>query len=77
MAERRFGSVGSTAGTLSSKVSLAFHRQRGIQIRSGQSWTDGTCVYRQLDSAILVMKAAADGRRYDAAHVLRAMDESW
>jgi hypothetical protein len=28
------------------------------------------CVYRKLDSAIVVMKAAEDGRRYDAARVL-------
>src|SRR5947209_3107864 len=27
-------------------------------------------VYRKSDSAIMVMKAAEDGRRYDAAHVL-------
>jgi hypothetical protein len=35
------------------------------------------CLYRKLDSAIMVMKSAEDGRRYDAAHVLdRAMDRS-
>jgi hypothetical protein len=34
-------------------------------------------VYWKLDSAIVVMKAAEDGRRYDAAHVLDgAMDRS-
>jgi hypothetical protein len=33
--------------------------------------------YRKSDSAIMVMKSAEDGRRYDAAHVLdRAMDRS-
>ena len=32
---------------------------------------------RKSDSAIMVMKAAQDGRRYDAAHVLdRAIDRS-
>ena len=36
-----------------------------------------SCVYRKLDSAILVMKSAEDGRRCDAADVLdRAMDRS-
>ena len=35
------------------------------------------CVYRKLDSAIVVMKAAEEGRRYDAACVLDdAMDRS-
>ncbi len=35
------------------------------------------CLYRKSDSAIMVMKSAADGRRYDAAHVLDgAMDRS-
>src|SRR5437867_2106124 len=35
------------------------------------------CLYRKSDSAIMVMKAAEDGRRYDAAHVLdRAIDRS-
>jgi hypothetical protein len=34
-----------------------------------------TCLYRKSDSAIIVMKSAEDGRRYDAAHVLdRALD---
>jgi len=28
-----------------------------------------TCLYRKLDSAIMVMKSAEDGRRYDAASV--------
>ena len=28
------------------------------------------CLYRKSDSAIMVMKSAEDGRRYDAAHVL-------
>ncbi len=33
------------------------------------------CLYRKSDSAIIVMKSAEDGRRYDAAHVLDgAMD---
>src|SRR5947209_17419779 len=33
------------------------------------------CLYRKSDSAIMVMKSAEDGRRYDAAHVLDgAMD---
>jgi hypothetical protein len=31
---------------------------------------DGRCLYRKLDSAIMVMKAAENGRRYDAAPVL-------
>src|SRR5881398_2068846 len=35
------------------------------------------CLYRKSDSAIMVMKAAEDGRRYDAAHVLDgAIDRS-
>src|SRR5439155_27176267 len=35
------------------------------------------CLYRKSDSAILVMKSAEDGRRYDAARVLDgAMDRS-
>src|SRR2546423_6587613 len=35
------------------------------------------CLYRKSDSAIIVMKSAEDGRRYDAAHVLDgAMDRS-
>src|SRR6266567_9020300 len=35
------------------------------------------CLYRKSDSAIMVMKAAEDGRKYDAAHVLDgAMDRS-
>src|SRR6266568_1101799 len=35
------------------------------------------CLYRKSDSAIMVMKAAENGRRYDAAHVLdRAIDRS-
>jgi len=35
------------------------------------------CLYRKSDSAIMVMKAAEDERRYDAAHVLdRAIDRS-
>jgi len=35
------------------------------------------CLYRKSDSAIMVMKSAEDGRRYDAAHVLDgAMDRS-
>src|SRR6516165_2714815 len=35
------------------------------------------CVYRKLDSAIVVMKAAKDGRRYAAAHMLDGtMDRS-
>jgi hypothetical protein len=29
-----------------------------------------SCLYRKLDSAIMVMKPAADGRKYDAARVL-------
>jgi hypothetical protein len=33
------------------------------------------CLYRKLDSAIMMMKSAEDGRRYNAAHVLdRPMD---
>jgi hypothetical protein len=33
------------------------------------------CLYRKSDSAVIVMKSAEDGRRYDAAHVLDgAMD---
>ena len=28
------------------------------------------CLYRKLDSAIMVMKSAEDGRRYNVAHVL-------
>ena len=33
------------------------------------------CLYRKSDSAIMVMKSAEDGRRYDTAHVLDgAMD---
>src|SRR5437016_6220152 len=36
-----------------------------------------TCLYRKLDSAIMVMKSAEDGRRYNVAHVLDgAMDRS-
>ena len=36
-----------------------------------------TCVYRKLDSAVVVMKAAKDGRRHEAAHMLDgAMDRS-
>src|SRR5213593_3063177 len=36
-----------------------------------------TCLYRKLDSAIMVMKSAEDGRRYNVAHVLNgAMDRS-
>src|SRR5947207_12244690 len=36
-----------------------------------------TCLYRKSDSAVMVMKSAEDGRRYDAAHVLDgAMDRS-
>src|SRR5258707_765460 len=35
------------------------------------------CVYRKLDSAIVVMKAAEDGHRHNVAHVLDgAMDRS-
>jgi hypothetical protein len=35
------------------------------------------CLYRKSDSAIMVMKSAEDGRRYDAALVLDgAMDRS-
>ena len=35
------------------------------------------CLYRKLDSAIMVMKSAEDRYRCDAAHVLdRAMDRS-
>src|SRR5436190_1159747 len=35
------------------------------------------CLYRKSDSAVMVMKAAEDGRRYDAANVMdRAMDRS-
>jgi hypothetical protein len=35
------------------------------------------CLYRKSDSAIMVMKSAEDGRRYDAAHVLDgAIDRS-
>jgi hypothetical protein len=35
------------------------------------------CVYRKLDSAVVVMKAAKDGRRYEAARMLDgAMDRS-
>ena len=35
------------------------------------------CVYRKLDSVIVVMKAAKDGRRYEAAHMQDgAMDRS-
>jgi hypothetical protein len=35
------------------------------------------CLYRKLDSAIMMMKSAEDRRRYDAAHVLDgAMDRS-
>src|SRR3954467_14381179 len=35
----------------------------------------GSCLYRKLDSTIMVMKSAEDGRRYDAPHVLdRPMD---
>jgi hypothetical protein len=35
------------------------------------------CLYRKLDSAIMMMKSAKDGRRYDAAHVQDgAMDRS-
>ena len=34
-----------------------------------------SCLYRKSNSAIMVMKSAEDGRRYDAAHVLdRPMD---
>src|SRR5439155_15819055 len=36
-----------------------------------------TCLYRKLDSAIMVMKSAEDGRRYNVAHVPDgAMDRS-
>ena len=36
-----------------------------------------SCLYRKLDSAIMVMKAAEDGHRYNVAHVLDgAMDRS-
>src|SRR5437588_9832337 len=35
------------------------------------------CLYRKLDPAIMVMKSAEDGRRYNVAHVLNgAMDRS-
>ena len=35
------------------------------------------CLYRKSDSAIMVMKSAEDGHRYDAAHVLDGtMDRS-
>jgi hypothetical protein len=35
------------------------------------------CLYQKSDSAIMVMKPAEDGQRYDAAHVLDcAMDRS-
>src|SRR5438067_658395 len=41
-------------------------------------WWCRACVYRKSDSAILVMKSAEDGRRYDAAHVLDcAIDRGW
>jgi len=40
------------------------------------AWRE-SCLYRKSDSAIMVMKAAEDRRRYDAAHVLdRAIDRS-
>ena len=36
-----------------------------------------SCLYRKVDSAIMVMKSAEDGRRYNVAHVLDgAMDRS-
>jgi hypothetical protein len=39
--------------------------------------TKNGCLYRKSDSAIMVMKSAEDGRRYDVAHVLDgAMDWS-
>src|SRR5207253_6978772 len=44
--------------------------------RTGSFHSDGligrdarTCLYRKLDSAIMVMKSAEDGRRYNVAHV--------
>src|SRR5438034_1584237 len=40
-------------------------------------WRGRSTAVRKSDSAIMVMKAAEDGRRYDAAHVLdRAIDRS-
>src|SRR5438445_11905081 len=40
-------------------------------------WRGRSTAVRKSDSAIMVMKAAQDGRRYDAAHVLdRAIDQS-
>jgi hypothetical protein len=48
-----------------------------IALASRTAATACACVYRKLDSAIVVMKAAEDGRRYDAACVLDgAMDRS-
>jgi hypothetical protein len=36
-----------------------------------------SCLYRELDPTIMVMKSAEDGRRYDAAYVPDgAMDRS-
>jgi len=40
-------------------------------------WLQSGCLYQKLDSTIMVMKSAEDGRGCDAAHVLDgAMDWS-
>src|SRR5438034_2512409 len=50
---------------------LARGQGRPSRMRTG-------CLYRKSDSAIMAMKSSADGRRYDAAHVLdRATDRSF
>src|SRR5213592_3168639 len=42
----------------------------GIGLASAATGVGNPCLYRKSDSAIVVMKAAEDGCRYDAAHVL-------
>jgi hypothetical protein len=51
--------------------------RRYIVAIGGMSFTPEGCPYRKSDSAIMVMKSAEDGRRYDATHVLDgAMERS-
>jgi hypothetical protein len=74
--DHELGKLGGIAGTFSEghdRPSPFTARMRSRAIHPASE----ACLYRKSDSAIIVMKSAEDGRRYDAAHVLNcAIDRS-
>ena len=67
----------TAVASLSSLCAVAGPTRKCCSCRTIERTISDACVCRKSDSAIMVMKSAEDGRRYDAAHVLvRAMDRS-